>query len=351
MPLTAARRAGLAALLALAPTPAFAPEETSRHALRAAYAQPPSAWPAPWIDPGVAFVELGARELPARGAEAEIALGRRLFFEPRLSAGGDLACASCHDPAAGYTVRAPVAVSRGGARGRRNPPTLRGVEARPDFGWDGGSRSLSDRVLAPITDQSELGNASLSGALARVSAKHPHIGLTPESAGSALAAYVSNLDSETRFDRFARGAGALLTDQEIEGLHLFRTKARCANCHFGPALTDDRFHNLGLSAFGEPAQDLGRYEATGKTADAGAFRTPSLRHVGATGPYGHAGLFPTLEGVINLYDRGGGEVWIRNAREAADPLRRAAATRSPHLTPLGLTAEEKAALAAFLRTL
>ena len=351
MPLTAARRAGLAAFVALAPTTAFAPDETPRDALRAAYAQPPSAWPAPWIDPGVAFVELGARGLPARAAEVEIALGRRLFFEPRLSAGGDLACASCHDPAAGHTVRAPVAVGHGGARGRRNPPTLRGLEARPDLGWDGGSRSLSDRVLAPVTDPSEMGNASLSGALARLSAKHPHIGLTPESAGAALAAYVATLDFETRFDRFARGAASLLTDQEIEGLHLFRTKARCANCHFGPTLTDDRFHNLGLSAFGEPAQDLGRHDVTHDPADAGAFRTPSLRHVGETSPYGHAGLFPTLEGMINLYDRGGGEVWIRNAREAADPLRRAAATRSPHLKPLGLTAREKAALAAFLRTL
>lgn len=347
----AARRAGLAVLFALAPTPALAPEETPRDRLRAAYAAPPSAWPTPWVDPGVAFVELGARDLPARGPEVEIGLGRRLFFEPRLSAGGDLACASCHDPATGFTVRTPVATGHEGARGRRNPPSLIGVEARPSLGWDGGATSLSERLLAPITDPREMGNARLDHALARFSGDPPYAGLTPDRAGAALAAYVATLDSETRFDRFARGDAAVLSDQEIEGLHLFRTKARCANCHFGPTLTDDDFHNLGLSAFGEPGQDLGRHEATGDTADAGAFRTPGLRHARDTGPYGHAGLFPTLEGVIALYDRGGGEIWIRNAREAAQPLRRAAAARSPHVTPLGLTAGERAALAAFLRTL
>ena len=164
-------------------------------------------------------------------------------------------------------------------------------------------------------------------------------------------AYLATLDSETYFDRFARGDRAALTDMALAGLHLFRTRARCANCHFGPWLTDEGVHNLRLSFFGEPAQDLGRHAATQAAEDAGRFRTPSLRHVASSAPYMHDGLFPTLEGVVNFYDRGGGEVRARNAAEAARPLYREAARLSPHIRPLGLTAQEKAALAAFLRTL
>ncbi|MFD1333879.1 cytochrome-c peroxidase, partial [Methylopila musalis] len=305
--------------------PAFAPDETPRDRLRAAYAGPPSSWPAPWVDPGVGFVELGARDLPPQGPPTDIELGRRLFLERRWSAGGDISCASCHDPALGHTVRTPVATGHNGALGRRNPPTLIGVEARPRLDWDGRSPSLPARVPAPLIDPTEMGGARLDDALDRLKDDAAYAELTPERAGAALSAYVASLDRPTRFDRFARGEAAALTDQQVEGLHLFRTKARCATCHMGPTLTDEGFHNLGLSAFGEPGQDLGRHAATGALADAGAFRTPSLRHVADTAPYGHAGLFPTLEAMIGLYDRGGGEVWIRNAADAAQPLRRAAA--------------------------
>ncbi len=114
----------------------------------------------------------------------------------------------------------------------------------------------------------------------------------------ALVAFQTRLETETRFDRFASGDRNTLTDQEVWGLHLFRTKARCANCHFGPLLTDDRFHNLKISFFGEKAQDLGRYQVIHLPDDVGRFRTPSLRHVGETAPYMHNGLFPTLECVI-----------------------------------------------------
>ncbi len=175
--------------------------------------------------------------------------------------------------------------------------------------------------------------------------------ISADTLADALVAFQSHLETETRFDRFADGDRNALTDQEVWGLHLFRTKARCANCHFGPLLTDDRFHNLKISFFGEKAQDLGRYQVTHLPDDVGRFRTPSLRHVGETAPYMHNGLFPTLEGVINLYDRGGGEVWARNRSEAENPLYPLAAQLSSHIRPLGLSDEEKAALAAFLRTL
>ncbi|MFD1704660.1 cytochrome-c peroxidase [Methylopila henanensis] len=361
MPLSAwQRRAALLAAclaLALAPSQASDHAEVRRENLREIYEGPPAGWPAAWIDDGVRYAELRPRDRPPPASPALAALGERLFHDKRLSAGGDVACSSCHDPAAGFTVRSAVARGHRGAPGRRNPPSLATAAGRLSFGWDGGHPTLEARALAPLTDPTEMANPDLDAVLERLRAEPDRreafgaAGPTEAAVGAALAAFLSGLDGETRFDRFLRGDGAALGDREIEGLHLFRTKARCANCHFGPLLTDEDFHNLKISSFGEPAQDLGRHIVSGRAEDAGRFRTPSLRHVAETAPYMHNGLFPTLEGVLHLYDRGGGEVWARNAAEAAHPLYPAAARLSPHIRPLGLTDDEKASLAAFLRAL
>ncbi|MFG1374655.1 cytochrome c peroxidase [Xanthobacter oligotrophicus] len=352
----AAIAAGLVALAGLLPALA---QDRGRESVRAAYAGPLQTWPAPWIDPGVAFVELAAAPpSPPHSPEAE--LGGRLFRDPLLSADGHIACASCHEPGHGFSVPEAVGRGIGGAPGRRNPPALFSVAASPRLDWDGGGGDLSARVLAPLTAADEMGNTGLALVMTRLSASayaadFTHLfgaeGASPRTLAAVLAAYLETLDTPTRFDRFMAGDRAALSDTEVSGLHLFRTKARCANCHFGPRLTDEGFHNLRLSFFGEPAQDLGRFSVTGAADDAGRFRTASLRHVSESPPFMHNGLFPTLEGVVNLYDRGGGEVWARNAREAARPLYGEAARRSPHLRPLGLTAGEKAALVAFLKAL
>ncbi|MFG1243859.1 cytochrome c peroxidase [Xanthobacter sp. V7C-4] len=351
----AAIAAGLVALAGL--LPALAQERAPD--LRAAYAGPPQTWPEPWIDPGVAFVELAAAP-PPPPSSPEAELGERLFRDPLLSADGRIACASCHDLAHGFSVPEAVGRGIGGVEGRRNPPALFAVAGRARLDWDGGGGTLSARVLAPLTAADEMGNASLVPVMARLSASaHAAAftrlfgteGASPRTLAAVLSAYLETLDTSTRFDRFMAGDRAALSETEVAGLHLFRTRARCANCHFGPRLTDEKFHNLRLSSFGEPAQDLGRFAVTGDADDAGRFRTASLRHVSESPPFMHNGLFPTLEGVVNLYDRGGGEVWARNAREAARPLYGEAARRSPHLRPLDLTTGEKAALVAFLKAL
>lgn len=105
------------------------------------------------------------------------------------------------------------------------------------------------------------------------------------------------------FDRFLRGQSEALSDEAVRGLHLFRTKAGCMNCHSGPTLSDGQFHNLGLSYYGRKLQDLGRYEITKKAEDVGAFLTPTLRNVDRTAPYMHNGVFE-LNGVLNLYNAG-----------------------------------------------
>ncbi|MCL8384830.1 cytochrome-c peroxidase [Xanthobacter aminoxidans] len=336
----------------------FSKAEERGGELRAAYAGAPASWPRPDIDAAVAFVEMGVPPLP-EPPRPKAVLGAKLFADPRVSEDGQVACASCHDPAHGFSVPERVGRGIGGAWGRRNPPSLQLVATRSRFDWDGRGSDLSARVLAPLSDPTEMGRDLIS-ALARIAGTELEgefrgvfgaEGLTARALAEALVAYLNTIDTPTRFDRFIEGDHTALNDIELAGLHLFRTKARCMNCHFGPMLSDGLFHNLRLSFFGEPAQDLGRFEATDSRDDVGRFRTPFLRHIGASQPYMHNGLFPTLAGVVNFYDRGGGEVWARNAEEAARPLYRDAARLSPHIRPLGLTEAEKAALVAFLNAL
>ncbi|MGH8089047.1 MAG: cytochrome-c peroxidase, partial [Stenotrophomonas sp.] len=146
---------------------------------------------------------------------------------------------------------------------------------------------------------------------------------------------------------FLAGRRDLLDDEQLRGLHLFRTKARCMNCHNGPALTDNGFHNLGLHLHGRARQDLGRYEVTGDPADSGRFRTPSLRGVARTAPYMHNGSMRSLDAVLLFYSVGGGQPRPRGGSEATDPF----PLPDPLLQPLALSAEERRAIQAFLQTL
>lgn len=327
--------------------------------LRALYARPPAAWPAASVDATVAFVELGPLSRHPPPNEARRRLGERLFHDPRLSATGQMSCATCHDPAQGWSNA--QALPPGAPLSGRHVPALYSAAYRTSLGWDGATRSLGRQSLRPLLDPTEMGNPDLAGVAARVRRDPAYKPLAADAFGEAeldmagiieaLVAFQSGLEEETRFDRFARGDHAALSDRELRGLHLFRTKAGCANCHVGPLLTDEGFHNLGLSAVDEPREDLGRWRVTGRDDDAGRFRTPSLRHVGRTAPYMHSGLFPTLEGVVNFYTRGGGDVATRSTAQARDPRHRAAARIDPLLAPLALDADEAAALVAFLKTL
>lgn len=320
--------------------------------LRAAYERPPGQWPAPQIDEGVAFVELGALA-PAPASPTPLAhLGRQLFFDPRLSADGRVACASCHRPDQGWTVHTPTATGAHGQRGRRNPPGLQDVALRTHWAWDGAAHSLAEQSLRPLTDPREMGNPSLASVWQRIRTAPAYAPLTSaQDMGDALAAFQRTLHRRSPFDRFVQGEHRALSDQALRGLHLFRTTARCANCHFGPTLNDGQFHNLGIAFFGEPSQDLGRFEATGQCDDVGRFRTPSLRHVARTAPYMHHGLFDSLDGVLRLYARGGGDPRNSRAGVAADPRYACALRVSPHLRPLPLSAADIEALKAFLLTL
>jgi len=158
---------------------------------------------------------------------------------------------------------------------------------------------------------------------------------TIEHVVQAIAAYERTiLSGNAPFDRFQAGDSTALSAAAQRGLELFRDKAKCANCHDGANFTDEMYHNLGVG-MDQPQPDLGRYEVTKNEEDRGAFKTPTLRDITRTAPYLHDGSAKTLEDVIELYDKGG----IKNLY------------LSPKIVPLNLTAQEKADLVEFLKSL
>lgn len=169
--------------------------------------------------------------------------------------------------------------------------------------------------------------------------------ITPENIAKAIATYERSLvPKNTRFNRFLQGEYNALSNKEIYGLHIFRTKGGCMNCHYGVALSDGAFHNIGLSFYGRKLQDLGRYEITKDIKDLGAFKTPSLIAISKSAPYMHNGIFPTLKGVIHMYNAGF-PTPKPNTTNKLNPI------TTPLIKPLNLSEEEMEALEAFLYAL
>jgi cytochrome c peroxidase len=318
-------------------------------ALLQACAAPPARVPATSEGPLPFSLPAGVDlHLPAAAdvhlSAATVALGRRLFFDSRLSRDGTLSCASCHRPEFAFTDGRPVSVGISGAAGKRNTPTLvnRGYGAL-QF-WDGRAASLSTQVLEPIADPLELG-LDVEAAIERLSrdpayrrAFRQAVGgpPTPASLAAVLGAYVASIVAgDASFDRYAAGDTLALSAEARHGRRLFVGRGNCAACHVGPNFTDERFHNTGVAWSSGALADPGRYLVTREPRDLGAFKTPTLREVERTAPYMHDGSLASLEEVIAFYDRGG--------------------QPNPHLDaeirPLRLTEPEKQALAAFLRAL
>ncbi len=331
--------------------------------LRRMYDQPAGKWPAPHVAPGVVWQELAPLPpvaVPADNAPtpAKVALGQRLFNDPRLSRSGQIACASCHERDLGFADGRRVSFGHDRQPGRRNAPSVAMAGYAHHLFWDGRAATLEEQALLPIADPKEMAfSAGEAASRLRDDADYRRqfaavFGddrIEPRQLAQAIAAFERSLaPARNRFDRFLGGRSAALDDQQLRGLHLFRTRAGCMNCHNGPALTDNGFHNLGLHFHGRARQDLGRYEITGQPADSGRFRTPSLRGVADTAPYMHNGVLPRLDAVLQFYNVGGGK-----PRAPAHLPADAAPFPQPDplLQPLGLERDELAAIEAFLRTL
>ncbi len=284
-----------------------------------------------------------------------VELGRRLFNEPRLSVTGTQSCASCHDRTHAFAEARQFSVGAEGQIGKRNAMPLFNLAWGTSFFWDGRAKSLRAQVLEPIQDAHEMNervdrvvaklgdDANYSAAFERAFGGRE---ITADRMAMALEQFLLTLVSqESRFDRAVRQV-AELTDQEKRGLQLFVTEfdparglrgADCFHCHGGTLFTDEQFHDNGLAL---AETDVGRMAVSGLESDRGKFKAPSLRNVAVTAPYMHDGRFATLEEVIEHYNSG-----VR---------------RNPNLDPnlgkhpaggLGLTADEKRALVAFLKTL
>lgn len=272
-----------------------------------------------------------------------VRLGRKLFFDPILSADGTVACASCHDPAHGFASAAPRAVGIHGRTGKRNAPSILNRAASQSFFWDGRTKTLEDQALEPIANPLELGGP-LEEAILRIAADETYRdafaaaypgGVTAPNVGRALAAFERVLVSgNSRVDRFQAGDLAALTDNERIGLWLFESRAQCWRCHRGANYSDERFHNTGVAAL-QDEPDPGRHAVTHDEADRGRFKTPSLRDISRTGPYMHDGSLATLRDVVGYYNRGG----------TANP------NLDPAIRPLALSSEQIDHLVKFLEAL
>lgn len=279
---------------------------------------------------------------PARN-QAEVSLGLRLFFEPRLSAGNAMSCASCHQPGKGFSNAEPNAAGVTGQRGNRNVPTIYGMDAYRSFFWDGRARSLEEQALGPIQNPIEM-NESLDNAVRKLEAmpyyrtRFREIYGTPVSAqgiGRAIASFERAIALKpSRYDHYVAGNLDALSPVEVEGMGIFGRRAHCATCHKGINFTDNKFHNIGVG-FDRPNPDPGRQAISGNPQDFGAFRTPSLKQMHLSGPFMHDGSQKSLEEVIDYYDRGGNP----------NP------NLSNEMNPLNLSDRNKAELLAFLRAL
>lgn len=314
-----------------------------------------AALPAPLASPAAApggtpyrmTVPKGLEEMPVPADNPmtveKVELGRQLYFDRRLSADGTVSCATCHDPAKGWTDNQPVSTGIKGQKGGRSAPTvINSGYALVQF-WDGRAKTLEEQALGPVANPIEMGE-TLDNVVKKLNAIPGYrtqfqnvfgTEATPAAVAKSIAAFERTIVSgNAPFDRYEAGDKTAMSAAAIRGYEVFRGKAQCTNCHVGFTQSDSLFHNLGVG-IDRPDADLGRFPVTKDARDKGAFKTPTLRDLTKTAPYMHDGSEGTLQAVIELYNRGG------NKNPNLDPK----------MKPLNLTDDEKLDLLAFLKAL
>ena len=300
---------------------------------------------------------------------AKIELGRQLYFDPRLSADSTVSCASCHNPAEGYSAHTQTGVGIRGQKGGRNSPvSFNRILSGKQF-WDGRVDSLEAQAVGPIANPTEMGFTH-EGVVKRLDSMPVYkrqfeaiFGeVSIDRVGQAIAAFervlvtapsaydfgeqlrpFAALDADDIADdpdlakQFAAAKEAAaahpMSESARRGREIFFTeKGNCTACHVGANLADEKYHNIGIG-MDKAEPDLGRYAISKDEKDKGAFKTPTVRNAALSAPYMHDGSLATLEEVVEWYDKGGHP--------------------NPHLSdkirPLKLTAEEKADLVEFMK--
>lgn len=271
----------------------------------------------------------------------KVRLGKMLFFDPRLSGSGAISCASCHNPSLGWQDGLKTAVGdHGGILGRHTPTILNTAWAEPLF-WDGRADSLEAQALGPIMAEAEMAGSKdkviqtitsvpeYRDGMARLFPGNPH---TLENVAKLIAAFERTVVSgQAPFDRWINGDQQAISVSAKRGFLLFNSKGNCASCHSTWRFTDDGFHDIGLAG-----NDIGRAKVMpGLAILDHAFKTPTLRNIAERAPYMHDGSIKTLEGVVDHYDHG----FIQRA------------SLSDQVKPLHLTAQDKADLVEFMKSL
>jgi cytochrome c peroxidase len=308
---------------------------------------------------------VGAVPVPAANPQTpeKVELGKKLFFDRRLSGDGTMSCSTCHDPEKGYSDDLAISLSYPTTRNWRNSPTLINVGFQKFLFHDGRAHTLEEQALFPMMSAFEMNQnldfveEELRSIPEYVEAFRKVFGgeVSRERMAMALAAFQRTLVSaNSPLDRFLNGDRKALSREAQKGYDLFTGKGKCADCHDSVNLADDKFYALNVpeneKQENDPRvaatrrfvakvshyedylnlkEDPGRYLVTKDRKDWKAFRTPTLRDIAKTGPYMHNGIFETLEQVIEFFDQGGGK-------------------GNTALKPLKLSAEEKKALKVFL---
>jgi len=281
-------------------------------------------------------------------SEARIALGRKLYFDPRLSKDGTVACATCHDVSRGFTDRRGTSEGIGDQLGRRNGPTTMNAALYFTQFWDGRAAMLEDQAKLPILNPIEMGQPDGNAAIAGIKNDAEYQKAFKEAYGRGVnfddvARAISTFERtliflDAPFDRFIAGDMKAIDDDAKAGWVIYNGKGRCTSCHqissSVPIGTDNRFHNVGVSARHQDFEalakkglaalakdasqeaidrlaietdlsELGRFTVTRNRSDIGAFKTSQVRNVGITAPYMHDGSIATLWDVMDHYNKGG----------------------------------------------
>lgn len=263
-----------------------------------------------WLLPDAAPYPRGNRPNDAR-----IELGKKLFFDPRLSGDGNMSCATCHNPALGWSDTQETAKGVKSKVLGRASPTLFNTAFNTIQMWDGRKKSLEDQAMGPMEATVEMNMdtkklfqwLNSNKEYTRLFDKaYPGEKIAAPAVSKALATYERTIISNNSgFDRWVKGDKSAMTSQQVNGFKLFVGKAKCAVCHSAPNFTDDGFHNVGLASWGDKNPDMGRYSERPLKLMKGAFKTPTLREISRTAPYFHDGSAKTLKEVVQHYVNGG----------------------------------------------